>query len=317
MRRTTAVALTCAGVLAVAGYGFQAQQGGDDARHVRNAAAAAAAEPRELWPQETPQSGLAQGMTLPLERYLVAYPDDVAYAKAKYTLDRACMAGFGLALNDPKPGFAPPPAYTSANMPRRYGVTDPAQARAHGYHLADDARAARTAAGAAAEEEQTSEDGHRVLFGGPSPTGPGALVTYNGKPVPPGGCAGQSVRALGGDLDEDLADELTGLSFEDSQKDPRVKAALAAWASCMNGKGHSVTHPTEAARTDSEQPTAQEIARATDDVACKQSTALVRTWFTVESEIQKKQVLDHHADLETARLKNAAVLRAAGEAVKR
>ncbi|MEU7137104.1 hypothetical protein [Streptomyces sp. NPDC046261] len=307
-----ATALACAGVLAVAGYGWQDRHG-DDARNVRNAAATTSAEPRDLWPKETPQSGLTQGMTLPLERYLVAYPDDVAYAKAKYTLDRACMSGFGLTLNDPKPGFTPPPAYTSANMPRRYGVSDPAQARTHGYHLpGDDARTP-----VAAEEEQTSEDGHRVLFGGPSPTGPGALVTYNGKPVPAGGCAGQSVRALGGDLDEDLAAELTGVSFEDSQQDPRVKDALTAWAACMNGKGHSVTHPVEAARTDSERATEQEIARATDDVTCKQSTDLVRTWFTVESEIQKKQVLEHHAALESARLKNAAVLRAAGEAAKR
>ncbi|MEU1376864.1 hypothetical protein ABZ442_24845 [Streptomyces triculaminicus] len=258
------------------------------------------------WPARTPQTGIAAGMSLPLERYLIAYADDVAFSKATYKLDKACMTGFGLALPDTRPGSAPPPAATSANMPRRYGITDAALARAHGYHLAEDDTA--TADGTD-DETPLTERQLQVLHGGSRSSGTAAPASIGGKPVPAGGCASESVRRLGGGLDEDLASELTGESFDTSRADARVRTVLAAWSACMGGKGYQVTDPLVAARVTSATATPEEIRRAVDDVTCKQPTGLVKTWFAVETEIQNKLLAQHRDALEATKAKNAVVLR--------
>ncbi|MGY0063244.1 hypothetical protein ACWY4P_43035 [Streptomyces sp. LZ34] len=300
-----------AAVLASGGYYAQAHQG-DDTRPAARASKAEQEQLNEFRPTRTPRAGLTEGLSLPLEQYLVAYPDEVSFAKAKYQLDSACMAGFKLSLDDPKPGDSPPLANTSANMPRRYGVTDLAEAQKYGYHLAQDVAEARAATDdSAASEGQWSDAQELVYYGGPPPEGQSVRsLTYEGKPVPEGGCSSDSLRTLGGDLNEDLASELDGNSFDESQEDPRVKAAVQAWSECMSGKGHAVTDPDVAAHVESDDVTSEEIARASDDVACKESTGLVTIWFGVEKEIQTKLIADNHDALEAAKRKNTAVLRA-------
>ncbi|MEU6406927.1 hypothetical protein ABZ861_30380, partial [Streptomyces sp. NPDC046985] len=81
----------------------------------------------------------------------------------------------------------------------------------------------------------------------------------------------------------------------------KVVKAMAAWSSCMDGKGHKgLADPYKAMDqgvTDDGQPSQDSIALAVDDIDCKKQTDLVKTWFGVESAIQDRQIADNKSRL--------------------
>lgn len=90
---------------------------------------------KENWPEKTPTSGLTKNLTLPLEAYMASSEDQVAVEQASNDLQQSCMKDYGIDLTPPRAGANPPPSDNDANIERRYGITDRADAEKYGYQL--------------------------------------------------------------------------------------------------------------------------------------------------------------------------------------
>jgi len=113
---------------------------GDDGRATKSAPY----RPRvvkENWPEEVPTRGLTKGMVLPLEEFMVSYAERIAVQRARDSAEIACMRRYGFTdWRTEDLGTSPPLADNAANMPRRYGLSDLAEAQRYGYHVADNSQ---------------------------------------------------------------------------------------------------------------------------------------------------------------------------------
>lgn len=210
------------------------------------------------------------GLTLPVTEYLLS-DDDLRL------LDDAHTAALGRCFA--RAGVVPPelpslvPSVPVTHTERRYGLADPELAAASGYHLSDDD-------GAKPELELTAEQ-ERVLFGPPQ---------ADGTPAADGGCSGEAVAAVGGDLgNPEAAQRVDVRSVTLAMKDPRVRTAFADWSACMADRGHEYTTPWDPPndpRFTGPAPGADEAAVAVDDVACKEETNVVGVWHAVDAALQ-------------------------------
>ncbi|KOX06572.1 hypothetical protein ADK65_01360 [Streptomyces sp. NRRL B-1140] len=269
---------------------------------------------KENWPEKVPTRGLTKGLTLPLEAYMDSYEDQVAVEQAADDLQQSCMKDYGIDLTLPRAGANPPPSDNDANIERRYGITDRADAEKYGYelppalqeHTTQPMRDLSDAEVEVLTGHTKPEPPHTVKAGEPvaapnQGTKP-ARAEYNGKRLKTGGCVGWSKEQLGVQgADPTFVAQLAGDSLEQSLKDDKVVKAVAAWSSCMDGKGHSgLADPYKAMDqgvTDDGKPTQESIALAVDDIDCKTQTDLVKIWFGVESAIQNKQITDNKSRL--------------------
>jgi hypothetical protein len=249
-------------------------------------------------PDRVPTLLRSADLRLPLDDYLPSVADADRLARAGRALLRQCMHEFGFDYVTPELGpWAGPRTWTE----RRYGLTDPAQAR-HGYWPESRAAAARGAAVRLARRRAAAP----TEAEGAALTGRGARV-LNGKPVPPGGCAGEAQRRLTAHdppgADQYLAQRLTSDSFFGSQRDARVRRATQQWVSCMKAAGYDYAGPLDPPKDRRFQRavTPLEISTAGADVACKKWTNLVGVWFTVESTQQRSLVEANRAGLDRAR----------------
>jgi hypothetical protein len=227
-------------------------------------------------------------MVLPLESYMENYPDTITILNGMLRIESKCMASYGFTIPAHASGANPPPSYDASNMARRYGVADLAFASKYGYHLAVSPPKNSSGAESASGAERT------VLTGKTDGTG-GSSSSYQGKAIPPGGCRGQALRELRiANVDFNLPQKLDTESMDRSLADPRVIGALEKWSSCMKSKGYTVDSPLHAPQLASSSqgpaPSAQEIEIAVADVQCKQSTNLVNTWFSVESQLEEEEI---------------------------
>ncbi len=288
-------------IAALAIAGTAALAAGGCASHTSTAAppsdsSAQQAGPKAAWPSAVPTTGLTKGMVLPLEAYMVSYPDEVSITQAVNRLEATCMAGYGFTYVPLPPGSNPPPSPDDANMSRRYGIADPAQARAYGYHLPSGNNTPPA-------PRQLSAAERTVLTGESSPGAEGTAqaTSYHGTPLPPEGCTGYASRAVGARFNTSLVDQLDVDSLNTAQNEPRVKTALGLWSACMKTKGYSVDIPFHAPQLTSAgiNPTAdsEEIAVATADVTCKQQTDLVATWFAADKVVQQQEIAQHRSVL--------------------
>ncbi len=299
MRRAWTVSIATASlatVLAACG-----QQAIDDPP-ARDAAAPAAdpAQPgpqvfRDHWPDKVPTRGLAKGLALPLEVYMPSYSDEIAVQQARDTAETACMRRYGFTnWRTEDLGTAPPLAANASNMPRRYGLTDLAEAKEYGYRPPHPGRESTP------PPERDAADAVTVLQGR---QGGSEVTSFKGTALPEGGCDGEVNRKVG-TLDANLVERLSGESFERSQETAAVKEAMGKWSQCMKDRGHQVStvwdtdklHSPAAGTAGSE-----EIQLATDDVECKTSTGLVKVWFDEETAIQKQLLKDNKPSLDAAR----------------
>ncbi|WP_147375529.1 hypothetical protein [Jiangella rhizosphaerae] len=250
-------------------------------------------------PPAPPGEADAAHLALPIEPYLVG-PDDAAVLdRATVTLVERCLRRFGedadLPVPDPGPRLGP--------TERRYGLTDPAVAATHGYHLAGDA----TRSGPAPVAVDDT-----VLLGA---TTPGATVA--GLAVPEGGCVGEASRAVGGAPGSaEIVQRINADSVSGAMTDPRVVAAFAAWSACMADAGYDYDDPWQPPADgwlEDATPSTEEIAVATADVACKESTRLVAIWHHVDVELQEELVAAHEAELALVERDNRRRLEAARE----
>ncbi|MFC1419090.1 hypothetical protein [Streptacidiphilus cavernicola] len=262
-----------------------------------------------------PTSGLTAGMVLPLEGYEETYPQSVQLEQANGKLMGSCLQQFGFAPLPSNAGKYPPPSNDLSNMPRRYGLADPQAAAQYGYHLPADHSMPPGAAGpplSAAEQLVAFGPAH----GGAASAAPGS---YRGKQIPQGGCLGVATRAVGSTVALSLVSRLDTASLDASQSDPRVVAVVRQWSGCMAGHGYRVADPFKAAdlapSLNSPKADAKEIAIATADVACKQQTGLVKTWFEVESAVQRQQIEQNRLGLSQARTQLEQAVKKAADVV--
>ncbi|MFE2267575.1 hypothetical protein [Streptomyces griseosporeus] len=272
---------------------------------------------KENWPEKIPTSGLTKGLTLPLEAYMDSYEDQVTVEQAANDLQQSCMRDYGIDLTLPLAGANPPPSDNDANIERRYGITNRADAEKYGYELPPalqehTEQTMRELSGVEVEvltghtKPELPQAAEGVKAGEPiavpnQGTKP-ARAEYNGKKLKTGGCIGWSREQLGvKETNPTFVAELAGDSLVQSMKDDKVIKANAAWSSCMDGKGHAgLADPYKAMEQDvtsDGKPSQESIALAVDDIDCKKQTDLVNIWFGVETAIQDKQIADNKSQL--------------------
>ncbi|MBV2155173.1 hypothetical protein [Kitasatospora sp. SUK 42] len=261
-------------------------------------------------PPTTPQSGLAAGLKLPLSAYMETYDDNRAIERAVDKLTQDCMARFGFTYNAPERTANPASIWDNTNMARRYGLTDRSQVERYGYDLADEGWSPPPAPKMSPEELV-------VLTGRsePRPDAPEVSTTAKGTAVPRGGCMGESLDKVGGQLDTSVPDRLDAESFDTAKADDRVQQAIQQWSGCMAEKGYQVALPADAfklaPRVAGSGPAKEEIAVATADLDCKERTGLVKVWFDVESEVQRKQIEQNQLALTQTRERITAAVKSA------
>lgn len=264
-----------------------------------------AAVNQDGWPKPGVEKGLAKGLALPIEPYLETYPETVALQRAKNAVQRECMARFGFDFDPPAPGQYPPASYNAANMERRYGVTNLETAKKYGYRLPENS-------GQVVPYEPQSAAAN-LVFDLTVPRGQKPPATYQGHKLPDGGCRGESDRAIGS-FDENLPSKVNTQSWEKAKQEPEVLAVDKKWSSCMKAEGYAAATPLEALEQ-AFAPNADASSRSTSmavaDVECKQSTDLVKVYFSVESRLQKAAMEKYQLELNELKIKNAAAVKKA------
>lgn len=291
-------AIAVIGVVSLVGCGSVQNQSaqGDERQEVAQSMPLPDAELRATWPKQEVTSGLAKGMKLPLEGYMIGYPEMADVENAKDVVKQACMKRLGFSYT-PKPmGSEPAPAYNEINMKRRYGLTDRAEADQNGFvppqalqenTQDDEAELAR-------QDKESSVDGWDAAMSGT--------------------CVPEANRKVGVLFETDLAGDLASASLEATHARTKVKNAIANWSSCMAARGHNVKTPDEAldrfgTRTLPElTPSKGEVKMATDDVDCKETSNLVTAWYETETVYQNEQIASHKEDLEEEKSRNTAMV---------
>ncbi|WP_328745126.1 hypothetical protein OHT57_06780 [Streptomyces sp. NBC_00285] len=251
-----------------------------------------------------------RSLVLPIEPYLFTNRQMTGILRARQALVTPCMRRFGIdwPASGPKPDAgtaAAPGMKNAANMSRRYGITDPADAARHGYHLVPDARQRTTKDPSARPPDA---DTLAVLTGRTAEGAPGP-ARHHGRAIPEGGCQGQATARISGGPqrlgNDQLASEINVVSYQRSTTDPRVTSVFRAWSACMRERGYSYAAPTEAPGKDPRftgpEPTRAEIALARADVACKRDTNVIGVWFTVDAAYQRQMMASKAQELARAR----------------
>ncbi|WP_326557156.1 hypothetical protein [Micromonospora sp. NBC_01796] len=261
----------------------------------------------------------ASDIVTPLDAYEPTPEQQRTIIEAHQLLVQKCAQRFSFDVNMPESVSTP-----DVKHARLFGIVNAEEAASHGYRVPG-MEAPPGATGPSNTKSATggwnpSDDEFIVVRGvdrytGQSKTG----KKINSVPVPDGGCAGEAMRQLGEggsatapDLME-LPSRLSSGAHQSAEKDSRVVAAFGAWSACMKEAGYEFSNPWEPNDKNwGRQVTSEEIATATADVECRQSTRLVEIWLAVEVAYQNREMENHAADLSAAknsfetRLKNAA-----------
>ncbi len=177
-----------------------------------------------------------------------------------------------------------------------YGFFDPAGAPSTGYNM--------LRVPPANDKQTISADALAVEFGKDAAGSP--MTTFDGRPVPAGGCKAKGVEAIGGALPRIDVAALPDNGPQEPAADPRVIEANAKWSACMKAKGYHYATPYEATtspvtKADRAGATVvhspEEIAQATADVDCKLSTNLVGIDLAVQISYDKTFIASHTAGL--------------------
>ncbi len=166
-----------------------------------------------------------KNLQLPLDQYMFSLKDYRLLSDAQGILLHRCMQRYGVSY--PVRRFQDGGIETRNQ--RRYGITDPAEARRYGY------RVPGTGNKPAPKSAQDGDPKVAALL-----TGEGA-TSVNGRPVPSDGCVGEAQRFLtgGAAVPEDIAEPMAMKSWGQSSADHRVQKVFARWSECMKRAGFS------------------------------------------------------------------------------
>lgn len=235
-------------------------------------------------PRPAPSASEKGGFTfeLPIGRYSYTENQRAVIESAKNSLTEGCMKEFGITYRSPRQNV------TQNSSDRRYGISSTSEAARYGYHLPPDTRP---------KESPQGSIEFNVLYG--------QIKQHKGKDVPTNGCQGSSVAKLNEKFtngeERDTAREISVVSYEKAKTDSRVAAATRSWSRCMSKLGFSYTSPLDALGDfplEKPTPSPREIKTATADLECKLQTEFLETWFSVESEIQKRMIRENRPALQ-------------------
>lgn len=247
----------------------------------------------------------ASTLHLPIEAYLPSDQQRRAYATALSILVDDCMAAYGFGPGLKPSNFSSDDALVSSLTMRRYGSNDVDRARAYGYHtqLQPEFVAVERRSRARARQAQ-------LLFSrSPAETRARGLVelgvdasddpvhSFQGKPIPVGGCTGGANRRLSGssagiDRRDEVASGIQLDSWYRAMDDARVQQVFGKWSTCMARAGFRYYSPIDANNDDwgTPRPTAREIATAVTDAGCSRTENVIGVWHGVEAEIEDSMI---------------------------
>ncbi|GJF35078.1 hypothetical protein KNE206_77780 [Kitasatospora sp. NE20-6] len=229
--------------------------------HVMSTPPAIAATPT------APATGYGGLTGLPLSAYGTSEQDDVLLYRTNAALVARCMKNLGSAS---QAGRQKIQATTKTQEDKEaihpagaWGYIGSATAKRIGFHVAVPLPATR------------------------SPTGQ-ALKDYNA-------CwdeADKQLPSLAGTKGWKLTQDLFGQSLQQVAADSRVGAARERWSACMGAMGHPADAPEKVAGGpwDTEKPTSEEIAAATANESCTQSSGLAAVYFAVLTGYQQQLI---------------------------
>jgi len=267
----------------------------------------------------TPVLGTVRGLTLPSEAYKPSAAEQNVVGNAEKKLMTECMRRFGFTWSSPTSQTPP-----TRHADRLYGVADIDTAQKYGYHLPPVNGRANNPGGHDGSRASTTSSPSELLVlsgsaNGLSTSGPAG--TYQNKPIPVGGCAGEARRVVTGADEIDrthLAESITVGMWQKSKSDQRVTAVVKAWSTCMAEAGYTYASPLDAGNDHPEwlradQPTPAEIQLSVADVRCKQRTNLIGVWFSVESAYETALIQRHFEELTQIKKTWATSTRAAAQ----
>jgi hypothetical protein len=256
------------------------------------------AKTRATWPRARVEQGLAKGMRLPLQDYMLGFADVVDVENARDVVKQECMQRLSFQFAPEPSGLHPSVAYDAMNMKRRYGITDRTEAAAHGF---TPPQAVTDGDDTAAEDaELAREDAESAVSGWDEAMDRTCIPEANAK--------------VGILYETDVAGDLASQSYDATAKQTPVRKAVAGWSSCMAGDGHRVKSLDDAEgrfavpKEPGLKPNKAEVSLATDDVDCKQTSGLVGAWYQAETTYQHQQIASHKHELETEKAHNAKLI---------
>ncbi|RPK82531.1 hypothetical protein EES47_25975 [Streptomyces sp. ADI98-12] len=253
------------------------------------------------WPEAEVSTGLAKGMHLPIEPYLQTYPQTITMQRATDKAVTTCMKRFGIDWDPPQAGLTPPATgYNAANIERRYGITNTAEAEKDGYHAPDGGDGEP-----AVYVPDTADE--KLAYDLNVPDGQSVPTELNGEKLPENGCASEARRLIGA-LDDSLAENINIESFFAFREKTKAKGTTQKWVDCFKGKGYNDASPMDAINN-----SGRDTAKAVADVACKKSTDLVAEYIAIETTLQDKAIAENRTALDDAKARNEALLKKAEE----
>ncbi|MFJ6773218.1 hypothetical protein ACIQOV_20075 [Kitasatospora sp. NPDC091257] len=267
--------------------------------------------PSDPVPTPTVTNGV-EGLHLPIEIYMLTPKQATEYDWVRQAATGACMKRYGQDYP-----VVPQPTSDSQMyglLNRRYGVADTQTARAWGYHNPTTGHASDGSPDSAPVTIGQMKDTTRTVLTGADPKTGARAPEFAGKALPEHGCGAELERLMpaaaggpGGPASggEGLVTAIKAQTFTESQTDPKVVTAVAAWSSCMKSRGYNLTDPLHATDNvtslDDPAPGTAEIAQALTDVACKHETNLIGIWFAAESDRQNTLINAHAEDFAKAK----------------
>lgn len=241
---------------------------------------------------------------LPFDQFQRSADGYEATNRATDAMITACMAERGLG-DRPIPGSTLPDSDASwpdAMIGQLYGVFDQAEVRQRGY----------------APPQWSVELERRRQEASDAPTfteqyGADVLAAWSV-------CQFQAGEHLRGgpqdmaspDHPANLLGELRADAQEAAEADGRIADVVAAWSTCMAGRGYAYAHPTDPARDfppdervnaagEPLPPSDTELTTGLDDVACKAEVGFATVWYSVLAEYEQQAIDEHPDEVEAAR----------------
>ncbi|MBP2055241.1 hypothetical protein J2Z21_008254 [Streptomyces griseochromogenes] len=225
----------------------------------------------------------------PVDAYLPTGEQSRIVERAAYMSSIKCLKGFGIS-QVPGPDPATDETWRRDVRSQLYGYFAPDQAATKGYDAV-----VMPPSGA------RMSDAARRVYIGRDDTG-AAISEFRGKTVPRGGCLKAGLGAVGGSLLLGAdASALPGGGPKEPLHDPRVVDAEHKWSACMKAHGFVYATPADAymdprwrapamSTQSSVTHSRAEIATATTDMACKQSTNFMGITVAVQSGYDKQYI---------------------------
>lgn len=272
-----------------------------------------------LGPEVTVQK--ATDLVLPLDAYRLSQKEYVAVRRAAWRLVRDCVHRFGAEYTLPESLIlADVPTLVFTNE-RRYGLFDPESAAVYGYKPRPEDMNTADKSPDKGSGWNPSETEKLLVRG--ATDGVSAPKDTAGNLLPSGGCTGESDRLLAEGAaqppDENLAAKLSVEAHQRSERDSRVRDAMARWSDCMKQGGRSYQTIWEPNDKKWPEPVdTEQITTAKADIACKKEVGLVELWFRVDTAYQKRIVEQRAEDLRLAQdyiratARNAALIVGSG-----